>query len=343
MNTKKDREKIITRRTHSLLVVLVGGAGLAIAMQGLLSLVLPAPVETSLNIGDTREEIRTAKITNPFASVSLEARAGYVLELKTGAVLFSKNENEKLPLASLTKLMTALVTRERLSESVVVTLTKDDLVVEGDSGLRSGERWRLGDILNVMLLVSSNDAAHAVAGFVGTDGVPNQSIESDVARARFVQMMNEKALALGLSQMQFFNESGLDVPVSQSGQLAQVSILEQGGGYGSARDVAILFSELWKKYPETIEITAHKDARIYSQDEVAHVLPNTNEIVGHIPGLVASKTGFTNLSGGNLAVIFDRGIGDPVVAVVLGSSYKGRFDDMQKLVSAAGALESSQN
>lgn len=341
MNTKKNREQITTKRAHALLVVLGGGAGLAIAMHGLLSLVLPAQAKTIVSaIGS--EEVRSAKIANPFENISIDSRAGFVMDLKTGAVLFAKNENERLPLASVTKLMTAFVARERFPESVVVTLTKDDLVVEGDSGLHSGERWRLGDILNVMLLVSSNDAAHAVALFVGADGLSNQSVSSSVASARFVQMMNEKAVALGLEQMQFFNESGLDVPVPQSGQLAHVSILEQGGGYGSARDVSILFSELWKKYPETVEITAHKDARIYSQDEIAHILPNTNEIVGHIPGLVASKTGYTNLSGGNLAVIFDRGIGDPVVAVVLGSSYKGRFDDMQKLVSATGAYESSQ-
>ncbi|KKT37272.1 MAG: Penicillin-binding protein dacF [Parcubacteria group bacterium GW2011_GWA1_44_13] len=335
MNTKKDREKIITRRAHSLLVVLGGGAGLAIAMQGLLSFALPAQTETSVNnAGDAREEIRTAKIANPFDGISLEARAGYVLELKTGVVLFAKNENEKLPLASVTKLMTAFVAREHLSESAVLTLTKDDLSAEGDSGLRPGERWRLGDILNAMLLVSSNDAAHAVALFVGSNGVSDRNASTDIARANFVQMMNEKAVLLGLEQMQFFNESGLDVSAPQSGQLAQVSILPQGGGYGSARNVALLFAELWKKYPETIEITAHKDARIYSQDEIAHILPNTNEIVGQIPGLVASKTGYTNISGGNLAVIFDRGIGDPIVAVVLGSSYKGRFDDMQKLVEA---------
>ena len=337
MNTKKDREKIITRRTHSLLVVLSGGAGLAIAMQGLLYLFIP--VQTGgFSAATVDEEIRTAKIVNPFQNISIEARAGFVLDLKTGAVLFAKNENEKLPLASVTKLMTALVAREHLPESAVVTLTKDDLSAEGDSGLRPGERWRLGDILNVMLLVSSNDAAHAVAGFVGADGLTNQSVDSEVSRAFFVQMMNEKAIALGLDQMQFFNESGLDIATPQSGQLAQVSILERGGGYGSARNVAELIALLWKKYPETVEITAHKDARIYSQDDLAHILPNTNEIVGNIPGLVASKTGFTNLSGGNLAVIFDRGIGDPVVAVVLGSSYKGRFDDMQKLVSATSAF-----
>lgn len=332
MDTRKNKDHITAKRLHSLAVVLVGGAGLAVAMQGLLSFFIP--VQMMAISATTDEEIRTAKIANPFQDISIEARAGFVLDLKTGDVLYSKNENEKLPLASLTKIMTALVARERLSESVVVTLTKDDLSAEGDSGLHTGERWRLGDILNVMLLVSSNDAAHAVAGFVGAGGMTNQSVDSDVSREHFVQMMNEKALSLGLDQMQFFNESGLDIAFPQSGQLAQVSILERGGGYGSARDVAQLLALLWKKYPETVEITSRKDARIYSQDEIAHILPNTNEIVGNIPGLIASKTGFTNLSGGNLAVIFDRGIGDPVAVVVLGSSYKGRFDDMQKLVDA---------
>jgi D-alanyl-D-alanine carboxypeptidase len=250
------------------------------------------------------------------------ARAAYVQDLKTGEVLFAKNENERLPLASITKLMTTLVAREHMSGSVVVTLTKDDLKAEGDSGLRPGERWRLDDILNAMLLISSNDAAHAVAGFVGADGHPEKFPDMALARTQFLQMMNEKALALGLDQTQFFNESGLDVSDTQN------------GGYGSAKNVAMLFEELWGKYPEVIEVTAHRDARIYSQDNIAHILPNTNEIVGKIPGLVASKTGYTELSGGNLAIIFDRGIGDPVIIVVLGSGYKERFDDVQKLVVA---------
>lgn len=272
-------------------------------------------------LGATGEEIHAP--SNPFENISLEARAVYVLNLKTSTVLFARDENEKLPLASVTKLMTALIAREQMSESAVIILTKDDLSAEGDSGLRSGERWRLGDLLNVMLLVSSNDAAHAVAGFVGANGHQDQTGSVGESRAHFIQMMNERARELGFSTMEFFNESGLDNDALRT------------GGYASARDVAGLFAELWKKYPETVEITAHKDARIVSQDDIAHILPNTNEIVGHIPGLIASKTGYTTLAGGNLAVIFDRGIGEPILAIVLGSTYKGRFDDMQKLVETA--------
>lgn len=319
MNTKKNRNKIITKRAHALIMVLGGGAGLAIMMQGLLSFAIPTEAEM---IANTQEEIRSARIENAFDNISLQARAVYVFELKTGISLYSKNENEKLPLASITKLMTALVARDKMSESAVVTLSKEDMATEGDSGLRLEERWRLGDILNVMLLVSSNDAAHAVANFVGGDSQETKNIDPALFRTRFIQMMNEKALALNLDQMQFFNESGLDLNDAQN------------GGYGSAKNVANLFVELWKMYPETVEITSYKDARIYSQDDIAHILPNTNEIVGHIPGLVASKTGFTNISGGNLAIIFDKGIGDPIVAVVLGSGYKERFEDMQKIVEA---------
>ncbi|MFZ2832072.1 MAG: serine hydrolase [Minisyncoccia bacterium] len=331
MDTRRNRIQQEAKRARALFFVLASGVTLALLMQGLLSFILENEANTKR--GEETGEIRTLKTTkmeSPFESLSLEAHAAYVYELKTGVVLFAKNENEKLPLASVTKLMTALVAREAWKESAVVVLTKDDLSTEGDSGLLSGERWRLGDLLNVMLLISSNDAAHAVAAFVGAGSLQKSTLdEAHSARDAFVGMMNTKAKELNLAQMEFFNESGLDMSPAQN------------GGYGSAQNVAQLFAELWKKYPETIEITAHKDTRIFSQDKTAHYLPNTNEIVGHIPGLIASKTGFTNISGGNLTVIFDRGIGDPVVVVVLGSSYKGRFDDMQKLVSTAKNMHAS--
>lgn len=330
MNTKKEMEGLSPRRLRNLAAVLGTGALLSIIMQGLLSFAIPTQAETSPELSS---ELRAVKSTNPFENISLEARAVYVLDAKTKAVLFARNENEKLPLASVTKIMTALVARDTVSESAVLTLTKDDLAAEGDSGLRSGERWRAGDILNVMLLVSSNDAAHAVAGFIGAYGQKDQNNNSDAkaSRVHFVQMMNEKAHALGLTQMDFFNESGLDINETQNGSLSTAPAT--AGGYGSARDVAILFLELWNKYPETVEVTSRKDARIVSQNDIAHILTNTNEIIGRIPGLVASKTGYTKLAGGNLAVIFDRGIGKPVVVVILGSSYKGRFDDMEKVIA----------
>ncbi len=319
MNTKTKQPEISAKRLSTIAIALGGGALFTLSLQGFLSFALVGKAETAAPVKDA---LSSSIPVDSFLNISLEASAAYVLDLTTGKPLYAKNGNGKLPLASITKIMTALVTRERISFGTVVTLTKNDLAAEGDTGLRPGERWRMGDLLDVMLLVSSNDAAHAVAGFVGSDGQSDYEGGASAARANFVGMMNKKALALGFNTMEFFNESGLD--------LSEI----QNGGYGSAREVALLLSELWEKYPTAIEITAQKDAEIYSQDKIVHILQNTNEATGRFPGLIGSKTGYTTLAGGNLAIIFDVGIGHPVAAVILGSSYKGRFEDMQKLVQA---------
>lgn len=323
MITKK--ENLGAKKFSAIFVLLFSGAILSVSIQEFFSVTDHPSNQVASVIGASKknaEEIRAGE--NPFQNISIEARAVYVFDLKTNTTLFSKNESEKLPLASVTKLMTALVAREHVRERAVATLSADDISAEGDSGLRVDERWRMVDLLNFMLIISSNDAAHAVSGLVGAEG--HEDSASKEKREYFIKMMNEKAHALGFTTMEFFNESGLDISATQN------------GGYGSAREVALLMNELWRKYPEVLEITARKNARIYSEDNIVHILPNTNEIVGRIPGLIASKTGYTDLAGGNLAVIFDRGIGDPVIIVVLGSTYKGRFDDMQKLVSVIREL-----
>lgn len=324
----KQTGMISFKKVLALGLVLGGGVVLSILLQGFLYFIETPHTKQNMEKKNDAEEA-----LSPFRNLTLEARAAYVLDLRTKEVLFIKNENEKLPLASVTKLMTTLVARDNLPASAVLTITSDDLETEGDSGLRIGERWRIGDLLNLMLIISSNDAAHAVASFVGRSVQLGHDDSPKISRINFVKMMNDEAIALGLNQMEFFNESGLDFEATQNG------LPVQAGGYGSAHDVALLFAELWSRYPDVLEITSHKDARIYSQDNIAHILPNTNEIVGHLPGLVASKTGYTDLSGGNLAIIFDKGVGDPVVAVVLGSTYKGRFDDMKKIVNTVVQVE----
>lgn len=313
------RKKTVQHRLWLVLVLGILGSG-AIAFQSFFSFIQIGHAETMATVAKLADTEKQR--TEAFSQVVLEARGGYVLDLTTNVVLFSKNSEEVLPLASVTKLMTTFVAAENMSNSVVVSLTKDDLSTEGDSGLRVGERWRMGDLLDVMLVISSNDAAHAIAGLVG--GAGQQNVLG--SHEHFIEMMNEKARTLGLATLKFYNESGLDL--EQGG----VSIM--AGGYGSAKDVALLVAELWKKYPTTLEITTRKDVRIVSQDGIAHILPNTNEALGQYPGMIGSKTGYTSLAGGNLAIIFDIGIGHPVVAVILGSTREGRFSDMRALTQA---------
>jgi D-alanyl-D-alanine carboxypeptidase (penicillin-binding protein 5/6) len=308
---------------NKLLLVLGGMMAFMIGLHQLLSVVYAAQAGTPAE--EILISLENESLNDPFKDITFGARAVYVYSLLEERVLFAKNEDKRLPLASITKLMTALTARDYMNESTVVVLSGDDLLTEGDSGLLVDERWRLGELLQMMLLVSSNDAATAASRLVGSGG--QDSIEPSIARTRFIQMMNDEAEKLGLVSLEFSNESGLDIKETENDSV----LVRRAGGFGSARDVAQLASVLWKKYPDVFEITAHKDARMMSQSEITHTLINTNEITGHIPGLMASKTGYTDLAGGNLVVIFDISIGHPVVAVVLGSTQKGRFEDMEKI------------
>jgi D-alanyl-D-alanine carboxypeptidase len=126
---------------------------------------------------------------------------------------------------------------------------------------------------------------------------------------------------MGLSQTYALNGTGLDESTTVS------------GGYGSAYDVATLAGALLEKAPDIAHATIAPSFAIRSKEGVVHSLPNTNPDVGLIPNLLLSKTGFTDLAGGNLVVVFDAAIGHPVAIVVLGSSREGRFQDVGKLLS----------
>ena len=264
---------------------------------------------------------------SPFDEINLEAKAAIVFDALENKIIYSLNSEEQLPLASLTKIMTAVVAREILPDYTTITIDSDSIKKEGDSGLRVGEKWRVRDLLDFTLLVSSNDgaaslaaAAAAVSTGVGqnTEGLVNEVV---VKEKDFVSQMNEKARSLGLVQTYFMNETGLDLQT-------QVS-----GSYGSARDVANLLVYAVEKYPDLFEATRQLVFKVSSLDGKNREAKNTNEAVLKIPGLIASKTGFTDLAGGNLAVLMDAGLGHPIAIVVLGSSEQGRFVDVEKLAS----------
>lgn len=258
---------------------------------------------------------------DPFEGIIIEAKAAYVLDAVTGKVLFEKNSEEVLPLASVTKVMTALTALSILPEYAVVKVTRDALAAEGDSGLLVDERWLLRDLLQFTLITSSNDGARAVA--VATGSIVSEDPAPASARKAFIAFMNERAAALTLFNTRFVNETGLDESTNIS------------GGYSTAHDIAHLFAYAVITYPFLFEGTGERELTIHSLNEIAHTATNTNTAVHTIPMLIGSKTGFTDLAGGNLAVAFDRGPGRPIVIVALGSSLQGRFDDVTRLADAA--------
>lgn len=245
--------------------------------------------------------------------IKIEAKSALVKDLNTGEVIFSKNANEILPLASLTKVLTAL-TAETLSSSNLYKISYDDLKQDGDNLLSVGEVFKKNDLLNFMLISSSNDAATSLASNQFLD--ENLSINSI---NKFVDQMNDIAKEIGMSNSHFLNPTGLD----KNNNVA--------GAHGTATDVATLFEYTLKNYPHILENTKKSNLKIISENGIVHKVSNTNQEVGNLPNVLASKTGFTDLAGGNLAVIIDPALNRPIIIVVLGSTGSGRFSDVKLL------------
>lgn len=229
--------------------------------------------------------------TNPFLGISLVAKAAIVIDVTLGLpgkVIFGFNENIPLPLASLTKLMTA---------SVALTDGYGKKEEERETMLR-------------LLVASSNQAA----------GLIEKEI-SKTKKTSFIGAMNQKARELSLSTMYFSNEVGLD-----EGK-------KTAGGYGSAQDVASLLSYNLSQYPSFFEETSRATINFPSG-----AIKNTNILAGKIPNLRAGKTGTTDLSLGNLAIIVDSEKGKRYAIVVLGASESGRFSDVTSLIDRINLL-----
>jgi D-alanyl-D-alanine carboxypeptidase len=166
-----------------------------------------------------------------------------------------------------------------------------------------------------MLVESSNDAARAIS----------RVAEEKALRERktFTDVMNELVLSVGLRLTRFHNASGLDF-ASET----------ESGATGSIRDAALFFEYLAKKRPQWLEPTLASRSTATSLEGNEYRLINTNTLIDRIPHILASKTGYTGLAGGNLFIAFDDGIAHPIVIGVLGSSREGRFSDVMSLYQA---------
>lgn len=264
-----------------------------------------------------------------YSNVSLRAKSVIVLDITSGKTLFERSPDAQLPLASITKVPLAIAVSEVLSPDAAIKITRDTAPLGSAERLAAGEVWRIKDILDFTLVASSNAGAEILA-----------ESASPAIRAKYpdappvdatLWRMNDLAKDLGLKSMYFINVSGLDESATQA------------GAYGSARDVATLFAYAAHQWPLVFAGTTKNDLLLTSVRGGSTSAFNTDQALGDIPGLIMGKTGFTDLAGGNLAIVFDVGPARPVVAVVLGSTYTERFDDMRKLVAATFSAVSNQN
>lgn len=257
------------------------------------------------------EQTEVAATDPLFDAVPLEAKAATVYDLTTKEVLFAKNADAQLPLASLTKLLTVYAALSQLSPTTAITIPAGVSALDYPRAFNEGQTFSLHDIARLTLTASLNDGAVAIALAAAERGGVSSS-----------EMLAGAAASLELSQTYALNGSGLDENTVVS------------GGYGSAHDLAILAGALVATAPDIAEATTEATASATSFGGTSYTVKNTDPIIDTIPGLMLSKTGFTDLAGGNLAIVFDAGVGHPVAVVVLGSTVESRFTDAQQLVAA---------
>jgi D-alanyl-D-alanine carboxypeptidase len=233
----------------------------------------------------------------------VDARAYLVQNGKTGEVLLQHRARERLPIASITKLMTVLVTLDRVRDLDRLVTVSGGAASIGESSiyLRKGERITVRDLIQAALIQSANDAARALAEHVGGGSV-----------SRFVGMMNAKAARLGLRDTHFANPDGLDA----------------FGHYSSARDVTRLARIAMRK-PFVRNVVRRQDAYISG----GRHLRTWNDLLSTYPGLFGVKTGHTAGAGwSEVAAAQLRGV--TVYATLLGSPERTvRNDDLAALLT----------
>jgi len=237
----------------------------------------------------------------------LDAKAAALFDVKSGRFIFSKNPDMRLPIASVTKLMTAIVILENLDLDQDITVPVEDINVDGlGADLYKDERFRGTDLFKFMLIKSSNDAALTFASFAKSHGID------------LVAKMNEKAKEIGMDNTKFTNPAGLD----------------DHDAFSTATDLVKLvnYAEKFETINETLRT---KTLDVTSADgRNLHHLINTDQLLGEIPGIIVGKTGYTDGAIGTLVlgVSLDN-TGNQIISVILGSH--DRFGETKALINWA--------
>lgn len=227
--------------------------------------------------------------TEPAHALSSSARSCAVVETSSKRVLFSQNANQRLPMASTTKIMTAITAIENcddLDKQFVVS--KKAVGVPGTSlYLREGDVYSTRDLLYALMLISGNDASVAIAEHVAGSA------------SEFVTKMNDLAKKIGVKNTHFANTHGLDAD----------------GHYTTAYDLAIITAYALEN-PTFRQIVATKNIKITNGDNENKYLRNKNKLLFTLDGCIGVKTGFTNDAGRCLVSAIERD-GMTLVCVVL--------------------------
>lgn len=242
-------------------------------------------------------------ISAGFSKPEVTAKSVLVFDTTTKKVLYEKNPKEKLPMASLTKIMTAIIALENPKKDNKYTVFPKDLVGEDSMGLTKGEVLTLKELMYGMILHSGNDAAEVFASnFPG-------------GRVAFLKAMNDKVKSLGLSNTNFTNPTGLE---------------GDGNQYTTAYDLMIITRFALVNFPIFEEVSKTFDINIAANsNHKQYILENETNLLTSYPGVKGVKTGYTPEAGFCLVTYLDYK-GHKIVAVLLGS--ENRRQEMKDLL-----------
>lgn len=235
------------------------------------------------------------------SGVTVSAVSAIVMNVQTGEIVFEKNSLEQRPMASTTKIMTAILALEYGDFNKTITVKDEDAKVEGTSiGLKKGDKITLDVLVSGMLLESGNDAANVTATAVSGN------------TTEFVKLMNRKAELLGMKNTSFANPSGLP----------------QDGHYSTAYDMALLASYAVKN-TRFCEICSQKSMRVsYGNPSYERTFSNHNRLLDTVDGVFGIKTGFTKAAGRCLVSAAKR---NNVTLVVVTLNAPDDWNDHKKL------------
>ena len=235
--------------------------------------------------------------------VSTEINAKAAISVETDLqnnenIIFKRDEDLKLPIASLTKLMTAIISFENYDLSQNITVSKEaDLQLPMQTDFKLGDTFSIEKFLYVMLIESSNKAAYTLSENIGQE--------------KFVALMNKKAQRIGLKNTFFADPTGLSAQ-----------------NVSTASDLVILAKYILKNHPEIAQITTIKNYELRDLGKIA----NTNQLLTDVPDIVFSKTGFTNYANGCLLIAIDNSKNnDYLINIILGAD--DRLLEMKKLIN----------
>lgn len=232
----------------------------------------------------------------------ISAKSALVYDLSEGKVLYDKNSKERLPMASITKLMTAIVAIDHRRADNRYTVPPEALVGENVMGLSVGEVLNLEELLYGVFMYSGNDAAETLA-------------YNTFGREEFIKTMNKKAKAMGLKDTNFTNPTGL-----------------QGDGlqYSTAYDLLVIAHQAVSKYPAIIKAASTAEHHIPATLEHGpYDLYNQTNLITSYPGVKGLKDGYTPEAGLCLLTYLDYE-GHKIVGIILGS--ENRRQEMKDLL-----------